>query len=303
MNGTNELNPKGGGQFGQASHVLNEVNSIAEEYDFLSGYYKEFYEMSSRVVKDYMDEVNRKADLTPGESMFSELQHYLLLADPDITLICEQYNQFRLIKERYSSVADRVCEIENKFLLLKQRNDILRAQIEDNDKYFEQFKELYEKHVENWHLLENINTTEKKYGYWALFTSAMELYQDKVKLVLSPRIFMMLEKLEKNLITVEELRYSKDYREIKDFITDVRANKEYLITEVTKILRLHFPALNKKKAEKLTDVHKVYINSVNNLFEKKYMNIPRKSDVQSSFYYLEDAIKSLKQEYDNLKES
>jgi hypothetical protein len=116
--------------------------------------------------------------------------------------------------------------------------------------------------------------------------------------VLSPRIYAFLEKMQKNLITVEELQHSEDYKEVKDFIADVRANKEYLMTEVPKILQAHFPEVNKKKLAKLTAVHKMYINKINELYDRKYAHIPQKDDVQSVLTQLEGMVETLKENKD-----
>ncbi len=303
MNETHAQNQGRKKQQGKAVSVLNDIKLIEEEIKFLSDYCDEFYEMSFNVVQDYMNEVNRNTELGHDEARIFELQHYMSLTNPEITLICEQYSQFCQIKEHYNGIKNDIKQLEKKSSDLKHRHEIVRTHIEENDSYFSQFKELYEEHIENWKLLADVSATERKYGHWGLFTSVMEMYLDKVKLILTPRLFVMLEKMEKNLITIEELRYSQEYKEIKDFIAEVRLNKEYLMMEVTKNLRLHFPELNKRKTEKLKAVHKVYINNVNNLFEKKYRNIPIKEDIQSLFVYLEDAIRSLKLECDDLKKS
>ncbi len=290
-------------QIGKKNQVLNVVNSVEEEYKFLKAYYDEFYDMSYKVVKEYMDEVNRNTEyrdfMDSSESMFSDLQHYLLLANPEITLICEQYNQFISVERLFEELQNEANSL-NEFPQLSKRSALIKEEIDNYKKYFEQFRELYEKHIENWQLLVDINTTEQKFGYWAFFTSGMELYQDKVKLILSPRIFSLLDKMQKKLVTVDDLSCSQDYWEIKNFIEDVRANKDFLMKSVAESLRLHFPELNKKHSAKLTDVHKVYIDTVNDLYEKKYLEIPRRNNLQSSLLYLEEAIKMLKQDYKEL---
>ncbi len=285
--------------------TLNKINSVEEEYKFLSEYYNEFYDMSYKVVKEYMEAVNPiYTDTTQGISyggaMFSDLQDYLLLANPEITAICERYNQFRLIKRQFDEIAEGIREIKDSSSITKKLN-LVEEQIKDLSKYFEQFKELYDKHIENWELLVDINTTERIYGYWAMFTSAMELYQDKVKLVLSPRIFSMLERMKKKIVTVEELQSSVDYKEIKEFIADVRANKEFLINKVAEVLRTNFKELHKKKTAKLTDVHKVYIDSVNALYEKKYSKLSLRNNIQISLMELDEVVKMLKQDFDKIK--
>ncbi len=289
-----------------SSGILNEINSIEEELNFLSDYWTEFLEVSNRIAKDYRDSVNYGEEysdfLTVNGAMFSDLQHYILLANPDITLICEQYNQFLSIKQRKEDICLEIKEYKlEDNVSLNNKTELINVQIKDVGSYLDQFKELYEKHIENWHLLIDINSTEKLYGNWALFTSAMELYQDRVKLVISPRIFAIMEKMKQGLITVEDLRYSLDYKEIKHFINSVRANKEYLIGVVVDALKNNYPEVSKRKAAKLANVYKSYINDVNNLYEKKYSNIVRRGNIQSSLLYIEDAIKLLKQEFDNVK--
>ncbi len=287
-----------------ADIVQNSINSIEEEIKFLSAYIHEFHEMSRKVVGEYADYVDSKLaaanrEFEIGTSMFSDLQDYLLLANPEVTIICERYNQFRLIRESYESI--KKDDNLKKTPELSERREYVETQIKNHGKYFKQFKELYDKHIENWQLLVDINTTEQKYGAWALFTSGMELYQDKVQLVLSPRLFLLLEKMEKNLISLEDLRKSSDYSEIKDFIANVRTHKEFLMNRVAEVLRTSYAEINEKKKSKLSGVHRVYINMINDLYEKKYANVPIQHNMQSSLLELEDNVKFLRHRLNEMK--